>query len=209
MATQLAQTLDLPAVPVVPVRLTADFIKSVLDDELRLAMEAGPKIVLGSVHAGDGWRLFDTSSKLPWSSLPLVQEIVTFDCLIENSDRSRSNPNLLRMGDRLKLIDQEEAFSHAVTGEGPGSWGINGLLNFAPGTAQHSLIPYLRPKTRCDFSPVVDKWENLPDAEIIKYATEAPNDWDGPTMNRICDYIGVAKSNARHFCNLATAHVTQ
>ena len=121
MATKLAQTLDLPVVPVVPVKLRKEFIDSVLDDELREAMMDGPEVVLGSVHAGDGWGLFDTGSRLPWSSLPLVQEIIVFDCLVENSDRSSSNPNLLRHGDRLKMIDQEEAFSYAVTGEGSGA----------------------------------------------------------------------------------------
>lgn len=209
MATNLAQTLDLPVVPVVPVKLGTEFIASVLDDELREAMMESPEVVLGSVHAGDGWRLFDTGSKLPWSSLSLVQEIVTFDCLVENSDRSRSNPNLLRHGDSLKMIDQEEAFSHAVTGEGSGPWGVNGLMNFAAGTAQHSLVPYLAPKTRCDFSPVAEKWESLPDAEISEYVTQAPDDWDRPTLDRIRDYIVRAKTEARGFCEMATRHITQ
>ncbi|MEP3331660.1 HipA family kinase [Sedimentitalea sp.] len=209
MATNLAQTLGLPVVPVVPVKLGTEFIDSVLDEELREAMLDSPEFVLGSVHAGDGWRLFDTGSRLPWSSLPLVQEIVAFDCLVENSDRSQSNPNLLRHGDKLAMIDQEEAFSHAVTGEGSGPWGVNGLLNFAAGTAQHSLIPYLVPKTRCDFSPVADKWESLPDAAISDYVAQAPDDWDRPTLDRIRDYIMIAKREARRFCEMATRHVTQ
>nr|WP_127561768.1 HipA family kinase [Nioella ostreopsis] len=209
MATNLARTLDLPVTPVVPVKLRTEFIDSVLDDELREAMMESPEVVLGSVHAGDGWRLFDTGSKLPWSSLPLVQEIVTFDCLVENSDRSRSNPNLLRHGDSLKMIDQEEAFSHAVTGEGPGPWGVNGLMNFAAGTAQHSLVPHLTPKTRCDFSHVAEKWESLPDAEISEYVARAPEEWDRPTLDRIRDYILRAKREARTFCEMATRHITQ
>ncbi|MEP5632096.1 MAG: HipA family kinase [Tateyamaria sp.] len=209
MATKLAQTLGLPVVPVVAVKLQEEFIDSVADEELRIAMVNGPRVLLGSVHAGDGWRLFDTSSKLPWSCLPLIQGIVTFDCLVENSDRSRSNPNLLRHGDRLKMIDQEEAFSHAVTGDGSGPWGLNGLMNFVAGTAQHSLIPHVVPKSRCDFSPVADRWESLPDADVSEYANQAPDDWDRPTMDRIRDYILKAKAEARDFCDMATEHVTQ
>lgn len=209
MATGLARLLGLPVVPVVPVKLGAEFIDSVLDEELREAMVHGSKVVIGSVHAGDGWRLFDTRSKLPWSSLPLVQEIVAFDCLVENSDRSQLNPNLLRHGDKLKMIDQEEAFSHAVTGEGSGPWGTNGLMNFVAGTAQHSLVPYLVPKTRCDFSSAADKWESLLDTEISEYVSNAPDDWDRPTLDRIHDYIMRAKAEARGFCEIATRHVTQ
>lgn len=209
MATNLARTLGLPVVPVVPVKLGAEFVASVLDTELREAMIASPEVVLGSVHAGDGWRLFDTGSKLPWSSLPLVQEIIAFDCLVENSDRSRSNPNLLRHGDLLKMIDQEEAFSHAVTGQGSGPWGVTGLMNFVAGTAQHSLVPHLVPKTRCDFSPVADKWESLPEVKISEYVDQAPDEWDRPTLDRIRDYIVRVKAEARDFCELATRHITQ
>jgi hypothetical protein len=203
MAAKLAADLGIRSAQALQVRLTREFLSSIDDDDLRLALSQGPEVVLGSVDAGEGWGLLDPNRKLPWSHLPASIRIVAFDSLIQNSDRMSSNPNMLRHGDELMLIDNEEAFSRAVTNEGSVPWKPMGLFTFAQGNMQHVLVPLLAPKSRCNFHDVAEDWKSLDERAIRRYGEQASAEWCGPTMDRISDYICDARTNVDTFCDLA------
>lgn len=203
MASKAGSLLGLPVAGVQPVLVTEEFTSSLGDEDLRQRLEDGGEHALGSLHAGDGWRLFDAASNLPRSKLEHLESIVTFDCLIQNSDRAAYNPNLLRSGDDLILIDHEEAFSAAVDGYGSRPWTLDGMTMFSPGNAQHVLVSKLHPRSKCDFKRCAAAWKALDLRALAEYGATAPSTWDHGAIDLIHDYITEAQAMVDTFCTRA------
>lgn len=211
MASHLAKALSLPAATVWPVLLERSFLDALPDEDgLRERLISGPEVVIASIDAGDGWRLFNNRANLPRSALDLAISIITFDALTENWDRCPRNSNLLQSGDRLLMIDHEEAFYSAAANERiTRPWVLERMDQFGAGNTQHCLVSKLSPKSRCDFHAAGQAWRNLPDCGLKEYIGSAPDAWDRPVLDRIEAYIYEAREHADVFCGLANQIVHQ
>jgi hypothetical protein len=114
--------LGLPTLEPVPVVLDADLASTIVESELREAVHRGAGVCLGfrELKGAMPASLRDLEQAPDDFALPLLW----LDVLIENPDRRRSNPNVLRSGALLIPIDHGASLSFhhdwRVTEETPG-----------------------------------------------------------------------------------------
>lgn len=199
-AGQLAKQLALPCAHPLQIRLTPEVVASEPDTFLRTRLQVGPDIVFGSLNGGAGWFEWSDSMSVSRDNLQLAAEIYLFDTIIQNWDRTVSNPNLLVKGDRLLLIDHGETFVHATGSDGeqeltPRPWLIGGVVNHIGDFETHPLWPKLRPKNRVDFAAAADRWKALPEDVFTLIAADVPDCWSKSIASRIAAYMAQAVEN--------------
>jgi hypothetical protein len=205
MAGQLATDLGLPCAQPLVVEITSDFVSSLdHDTELQNTFLLAPNEAFGSKNLGPQWRTWSRGAKTPIVSLPTVTDIYVFDTLIENSDRGIRNPNLLKKGDDLAIMDHEEAFSNGrrSTLARRGSrlpWHAGGITNHIAGDLQHVLWHRLKPANAVDFSSSLAKWEALPESAFLEYAARVPASWGQESALNIAEYLVSACQNLAAF----------
>jgi hypothetical protein len=205
MAGQLAQDLGLPCPTPMIVELSPEFVDSLtVAPELQVTFRNAPQFAFGSENLGSQWRAWSRGSSTPRVALPTVTDIYVFDTLIENSDRGNGNPNLLKKGDQLAILDHEEAFSNGRKSAAKRSssrmpWQSGGIVNHYAGNLQHVLWPRLKPARSVDFGAALAKWESLPPNAFLGYAALVPNDWSSVCARNVADYLSDACRNLAAF----------
>ena len=199
-AGRLAQQLGLPCALPLKIRLDPDVIESVNDPFLRTRLKAGPDILFGSLNAGSGWSVWTDGTSIPRDHAQRAAEIYMFDTIIQNWDRSASNPNLLVKSDDLMMIDHGEAFVEATGSDAerdhtPRPWTVGGVTNHEGQFEMHALWPKLRPKNRVDFTTAAGRWQALPEDTFDLIASDVPEAWSKPAAARISAYMVEAVEN--------------
>ncbi|NPD16948.1 hypothetical protein HOY34_17280 [Xinfangfangia sp. D13-10-4-6] len=133
-----------------------------------------------------------------------MTDIYVFDTLIENSDRGVRNPNLLKKGDALAIMDHEEAFSNGrkpleARRRSRLPWHMGGVTNHIDGDLQHVLWKRLKPGSAVDFAGSLAKWSALPMDAFLTYATHVPASWGQGGALNIAEYLAEACQNLDAF----------
>lgn len=200
MAARLAEDLDLPCAPPVLVRVTGDFIASLQDEELAECLDATPPVAFGSMHLGPGWRRWSEAAKMPRSKHRVAGMTYLFDTIIQNWDRRKVNPNILKKGSEFRLIDHEEAFA-ACSGDiddrpyARFPWSVGGINNYISGGYQHPFWQFIKRSGNVNFSDLAGAWKSLPQDTFSLYANDAPVEWGPDTCRDIAAYLDDAVRN--------------
>ncbi len=111
LASLLALDLDLPVPAPYIVLVDTDFHTGISDATLaeRFRSSEGPNF--GCRHLGVGFTTWPQLRSIPASLMQDAADVFAFDLIIQNPDRRREKPNLLRKGDDLAIFDHEMAFS--------------------------------------------------------------------------------------------------
>ncbi|WP_066817295.1 HipA family kinase [Sphingomonas mali] len=135
---------------------------------------AGPATAFGSRRLPDGYTTWIASAPLTGGIPDLAAAILVFDAIAKNADRRPENPNCLRAGDELRIIDHELCFPEFLLGLGD-AWVVGGLQSLAtPGW--HIFRDALRGKDM-NWEPVVTAWGHLSDEALAQYGDSVTAPW--------------------------------
>jgi hypothetical protein len=137
LAGELARRLGLCVPELVLVELDPMLGRAEPDPEIQDLLDASPGLNLG-VDFLPGALSFDAADPHPPVAPELAAEIVWFDALVANVDRTPRNPNLLLWHERLWLIDHGAALYHQ---HAPGDLAAQARAPF-PAIRQHVLLPH-------------------------------------------------------------------
>ena len=135
VAGEIGRALGLPVPVIAFVELDPELGKAEPDAEIRDLLKASPGLNLGLDYL-PGSLPYDPAAERPVDPA-LAADVVWFDALLTNVDRSARNPNLLVWHERLWLIDHGAAlFAHH------GDWRLAGASDRPfPAGADHVLLP--------------------------------------------------------------------
>jgi hypothetical protein len=157
---------------------------------------------VGSIHLGPGFHTALPSEKEAANLRSTFTSIPAFDFLIQNLDRQPGNPNFLRKGKRLVLIDHEQAFGHLE--EAKGKSFVLRELRLEP-FFNHAFFPIL--DLASDFGPFFDRLANLPDTRINGYLEDLPSEWSDERVARLTDYLRWARGRAAEIHDHLRSHI--
>ena len=146
VAALLARDLGLPVQPPLVVSFDTAFVNALPDSALQ-------RIGRRSIGMNFGTRKWDAGFTMWTQGLPVskdlrrtLAEILAFDCIIQNPDRTRRNPNCVFRRDEVIAFDHDLAFSHLLSVAPtvpwePDSVGFVGEHVFRSAVAGHSFDP--------------------------------------------------------------------
>jgi hypothetical protein len=103
---------------------------------------------------------------------------LAFDAFIENDDRRPDNPNLLRRGDELRIIDHELAFILRTKLFPPPHPWVPGNLDRLARPDGHIFVRSLKGKPELSYDGIRAGWNALSDARFAQYEDALPDEWD-------------------------------
>ncbi len=123
-----------------------------------------------------------------------LAKVIVFDHITQNYDRTIANPNLMKLGDSISLIDHEETFVTA-TGEPadaeivPTPWMINRAGFNLAGDKQHALWGSLgRGKSEL-MAMALSSWKQLSKRQINTIVGDMLDCWDKGPAEQIGDFL--------------------
>src|SRR6185436_6861627 len=172
----------------------SEFAKAVPTQEIAEQLIRSVGWNFGAQKAGAGFSAVLTGRTPPRELMHTTAEIFAFDGLVQNSDRRKTNPNLLSNGTAYVMIDHELAFDFiggAVLGWKP-PW-ERGNLGFL---RDHIFYDLLK-RTALDYNRIAGAVEALPEGQIASYANAVPAEWPGgrDVASKISDYLLLLKIN--------------
>jgi len=183
VAGEIGRRLGLPVPDIVFVRLDPDLARAEPDPEIRQLVEASGGLNLG-LDFLPGALAYDPAAG--WVPDPaLAADVVWFDALVTNVDRSPRNPNLLVWHGRLWLIDHGAAL---YLQHGDGRLPELARRPFPP-IREHILLPRAGPILEADARLA----ERLDRAALDEVVALVPADWlvdgrPGDTAERRREY---------------------
>ena len=127
-----------------------------------------------------------------------------FDFVIQNLDRVADNPNYLRLGDRVGLIDHEQAFRHLDENR-QGDFSAD-ALEVDP---FYRHVAFLSLDSATDFSPLFQRLSALPEQNIKSYFAHLPAAWRDYRSIRLEHYLHWVRNHATElYERLATIFAT-
>lgn len=168
----LATKLKLPVPQCAIVELDPAWAMRIPELAELLQNDRGPHF--GTKYISGGFRLFDSSTSISKIDLSLAFDIFAWDMLIQNYDRSRSNPNLLVNGNNFVLYDHELAVAFdLVLGPAPPPWELRNQLAF-----EHVFYRALKSKVEQDsFDGFVQRLAQLTGEDFRCIADSIPPEW--------------------------------
>ena len=196
LASLLAQDLDLTAPTPLLVDVATDFHTGIADPELAARFRNSPGLNFGSRHLGAGYTTWPQGRSIPASLMQDAAEIFAFDLVIQNPDRRKDKPNLLRNGDEVAIFDHEMAFSFLyalVADEFP--WDGKGM-GFAK---EHVFYAGLKGRD-VSWDRLQGALEAIDDGRLGMYTDAIPHAWrrdSGNAAERIAAYLKQARDNSK------------
>ncbi len=196
MASFLAQDLDLPVPQPFLVEVEADFHKGIFNPSLSERFKNSVGLNFGSKFLGPGYATWPQERSIPGSLIQDAAEIFAFDLTIQNPDRRKDKPNLLRKGDELAIFDHEMAFSFLyalVPDEYP--WDGKGI-NYIK---DHVFYGGLR-RRDVSLERIQGALEAIDDRRFAMYEDSVPGGWRNrsrDTAERIHEYLVRARNNSK------------
>ena len=177
IGAMVAADLELPVPEPFLVELEPEFIAAVQTENSSAAelMADSSKIAFGSKKLPSGFTTLPQNQAISPKLQAQAAEILTFDLLIQNSDRRPDNPNCLSNGSNYAIFDHEFAFfTEGVIGWLP-PWEDGGLDN---GPDHHVFYSGLR---RSDPLPNLDRikdaWTTISSERLDEYRAVLPVEW--------------------------------
>lgn len=198
LASLFAQDLDLAVPTPFLVEIDKDFYTGISDPDMAERFRKSVGLNFGTQHLGAGYITWPQERSIPACLLQDAFEIFAFDLLIQNPDRRKDKPNLLRKGDELVIFDHEMAFSFLyalVPDEYP--WDGKGL-EFA---RNHVFYGGLKGRD-LSWDRLQGALEAVDDRRLGIYVDALPDDWrndSGNTEVRIQKYLKLARDNSKAF----------
>lgn len=194
MAALLARDLDLTVPEPFIVEIEQDFYRGIPEPELAGRFRSSPGANFGSRYLGAGYTTWPQERSIPDSIVQDAAEIIAFDLMIQNPDRRKDRPNLLRKGDELVIFDHEMAFSFLyalVPDEYP--WDGKGM-KFA---RDHVFYGGLKGRS-ISWVRMQGALEAVDDSRLVMYGETLPDDWRNNSDDasaRIQEYLKRARDN--------------
>jgi hypothetical protein len=177
-AALLAVDLGLPVADPMLVEVTADFAERVVPAANLEAKERCQKAVglsFATRNLTGGYAVFPVGKPPPKSMVPALAELYAFDGLIQNADRTPTNPNCLVKGDDLRFFDHDQAFGFLL--DLFGAQAANALDSY-PFLSRH--VAYRRvPRDRSLFLRLERAWKAINEETIAGYGSQIPDAWPG------------------------------
>lgn len=194
IAARLARQLEIPCATPALVQLSPEFIASVDDVGTMEELKNSPPVLFGSVSLGDGWSRWNRASKMPRLAYENLASVIVFDHITQNYDRTIANPNLMKSGDVISLIDHEETF---VTASGepedadvvPTPWQLNRAGFNLAGNRQHALWNSIGPGKIDHISVALESWRRLSKQQIDSMVKGMPDCWASGVADDIGGYL--------------------
>jgi hypothetical protein len=181
VASFLAQDLDLPVPQPFLVEVDDDFYKGITDPTLSDRFKDSAGLNFGSKFLGPGYTTWPQERTIPGSLIQDAAEIFAFDLTIQNPDRRKDKPNLLRKGDELAIFDHEMAFSFLyllAPDEYP--WEGKGM-NYV---REHVFYDGLR-RRNVSFERIQGALEAIDNRLLAMYADAVPEEWRNKSRHTI------------------------
>jgi hypothetical protein len=197
MASLFAQDLDIVVPTPFLIEIDADFYEGMTNAELADRFRSSRGLNFGSQYFNEGYTTWPLERDIPASLIPIAADIFAFDLIIQNPDRRKEKPNLLRKGDEIVILDHEMAFSFLRTlfhnpNEYP--WLDKGI-NFIK---DHIFYSSLKGK-RLSWDRLQGALEAVDDNQFKMYINSVPAEWrldsDDPAV-KICSYLKQARDNS-------------
>jgi hypothetical protein len=168
LAGELARALDLPVPDLVVVEVAPEVGHAEPDPEIQELLEASPGANLGMDFL-PGALTFALPAE-PSVDPAFAADVVWFDALVTNIDRTHRNPNLLVWHGRTWLIDHGAAFFRQH-GDRPL---VDTATEAMPMLADHVLLPVAGPLAEAD-----ERLAERALAAVVGAAALVPDDWLG------------------------------
>jgi hypothetical protein len=188
--------LDLTAPDPFIVEIESEFHAGIPDIELAERFRNSAGANFGSRYLGAGYMTWPQGRSIPSSLMQDVTDIFAFDMIIQNPDRRKDKPNLLRKGDELAIFDHEMAFSFLyalVPDEYP--WGGKGM-GFAK---DHVFYDGLKGHN-VSMERIQGALEAIDDHRFGIYVDAIPGEWridNRDVAERIQEYLRQARDNSK------------
>jgi len=198
LAAMLASDLDLPVPEPFVVLVDDEFAAAIPDPDVRARAQKSLGPNFGSRRLPPGFSTYPKAKQLPQELLTTGAEILAFDTLIANPDRTVANPNLLINGVQLAIFDHELAmfFDGLIGWRAP--WEPD-AVRFPRGqheSSRHIFLEEVRGKC-----PRLERLsgaiEALTDDRLAEYHDSLPASWlgDGSAVNQVLGYITKLRAN--------------
>lgn len=175
IAACLAADLGLPIPKPYLVKLESDFVSSLKDDKTRNRILKSSSICFGSTKAPSQFYLWTRGDVISKQMLQAAASIFIFDGIIQNPDRRDMNPNCLKKGNDIRVIDHELCFATRLLLNWTPPWQVGGMANFlTPGN--HIFFRFLK-GSDIDFEKISAAWKTLSDERIDSYVAAIPEEW--------------------------------
>lgn len=111
LAAFIGMEMDIPVAEPVAVEITLQTAELTEKSDLQQRIRNSSGLNFGTRHLGLGFQMFALLSSFPHKLERQAQDLLAFDLLIQNPDRTREKPNMLTDGTHLVGYDHELAFS--------------------------------------------------------------------------------------------------
>lgn len=197
IASFLAMDLNLPVLQPFLVEVDADFYAGLFNPELSERFKNSSGLNFGSSFLGPGYSTWLIEKNIPDSLIQIAAEIFAFDFIIQNPDRLKHKPNLLRKGDELAIFDHELAFSflHDILSN-KYTWNDKGF-DFIK---NHIFYDGLKRK-KVSLDRIQSAFEAVDERRVRMYMKDIPNSWrdnSHDTIQRIQEYLINVRNNNKN-----------
>jgi hypothetical protein len=199
----MAADLDLPVPEPFIVKVEADFANTIAGADVRTRQAKTHAMAsegwnFGSKKLPPGFSVFPKSRSLPQALLQTATEILAFDTLIANPDRTAENPNCQTNGREFAIFDHELAFRTKGIIGWKSPWGKNAIAfpKGQPDRIRHVFIDELR-GSNPSFSRMAGAFDVLTDTRLNEYRQTLPQEWlgDGEDIDSILGYVRALRTN--------------
>ena len=146
VAALLARDLGLPVQPPLIVSFDAAFVDALPDPALQRVGRQSIGMNFATRKWEAGFTMWTHGLRVSEDLRRTLAEILAFDCIIQNPDRTRRNPNCVFRHDAVVAFDHDLAFSHLLSVAPTAPWepdslGFLGEHAFRSAVAGHSFDP--------------------------------------------------------------------
>lgn len=147
----------------------------------------------GTRNLESGMTIWPLDRTVPPALRQTAGEILAFDVMIDNADRSREKPNLLQRGSDLFILDHEKAFAFVRV------FGSN-YLPFDTTEAgrivrDHPLYRGVR-REDVDLIPFVDRLSDLTDSKITAICDDANSEFPDESIPEVTSWLCRSRERA-------------
>jgi hypothetical protein len=171
LGSRLATTYGLPAPAAHVVSISQDFIAAAGPDLTEAGLHLAPGDAVGTEFVAD-LMPFPVPVHLAGDEVLGAAAIYVFDLLTQNPDRSATNPNCGRAGQRVVPYDFESAFSFRFALARVDGWRVAGL----PFPKKHLFYRALK-QCEVDLRTVLDHFSSVPLASLVDACSTIPQAW--------------------------------
>lgn len=203
ITAMVAADLDLPVPEPHLVKVELDFVNSIAATDARTRQTKANATAsigwnFGSTKLPPGFSIFPKGRPISQALLTSAAEILAFDALIANPDRTVENPNCQTNGREIAIFDHELAFHTRGLIAWKPPWEKNSVAfpKGQPPKLRHVFVDELRGSVP-SLGRLAGAFDVLTDARLKEYRAALPREWlgDGEDIDSILDYVRALKLN--------------